>query len=63
MPFEMTRRCVNLGTEGILLDLTGRSWKKKGGVFHWQLYGSKILEDRFFTRISGEMRCFFGAIF
>lgn len=30
MPFEMTRRCVNLGTEGNLLDLTGEVGNERG---------------------------------
>ena len=30
MPFEMTRRCVNLGTEGNLLDITGEVGNERG---------------------------------
>ena len=47
MPFEMTRRCVNLDTEGNLLDLTGEVGNERG--FPLKAL-RRILEDASFTQ-------------
>lgn len=53
MPFEMTRRCVNLGTDGNLLDLPEEVGNERSKLY------DGFLKMHLLHKICREMRCFF----